>query len=191
MRGERAGLLVQVAATIALCLGSGVLAAWVWQSRWTPVTGVALGHEFLLDGQGAPEAFSATGSYVGWALVFGALAGLLAGVVTRSHELVTVVVLLCSAGVAGWLMAVLGHAWGPPDPRPLAQQLEDFEPLVADLRVSGVAPYLAFPAGALLGLMTSYLVESSIHRVRRSDSTAPATLDGQERPGRAHIADRP
>ena len=177
MSARRLGF--QVAATLTVTLGAAVAAAWVWEGRWTPATGAALGHEFLLDGPGAAQEFAATGSYVLWALVFGGLAGLLAGAITRSHELVTLAVLLGCSVVAGWLMARWGHALGPPDPRPLALELDDFEPLTADLRVHGIAPYLAFPAGALLGLMTAYLAGGAIHRVRRPAPTHPATLDWQ------------
>ncbi|MEZ5092384.1 hypothetical protein [Nocardioides sp.] len=168
--------LLQISLVVLLALGAGLAGAWVWESRWTPVTGVALHHEFVLDQQGAPADFTATGSYVVWALVFGLLAGLLAGVVTRGRELTTLVVLLVSAGVGGWLMVQVGQALGPPDPAALAKTLDDFTPMTADLRVHGVAPLLALPAGALLGLAVAYLTEVAFRGVRQPPAPRPATL---------------
>ncbi len=161
----------------SLGLGAGLVGGWVWESRWTPATGVALDQTFVLDGQGAPVDFSGTASYVAWALAVGVVAGLLAGLVTRDRELLTLVVLLVSTAVGGWLMAQLGQALGPPDPGPMAATLDDFTPLTSDLRVHGAAPLLALPAGGLLGLATAYVGEVAIRLVRQPDAEAPATLD--------------
>ncbi len=168
---------LQVLLVAALGVGAGVAGAWVWESRWTPATGVALNQAFVLDGQGAPVDFSGTAGYVAWALAFGVLAGVLAGVVTRDHELLTLLVLLVSTAVGGWLMARLGQALGPPDPGPLAATLDDFTPMTSDLRVHGVAPLLTLPAGGLLGLAAAYVGEVTIHRVRQPGGDPPATLD--------------
>lgn len=168
---------LQVLLVASLGLGAGLVGAWVWESRWTPVTGVALNQTFVLDGQGAPVDFSGTASYVAWALAFGVVAGLLAGLVTRDRELLTLVVLAVSTAVGGWLMARLGQGLGPPDPGPLAATVDDFTPLISDLRVHGAAPFLALPAGGLLGLAAAYVAEAAIRRVRQPDAEPPATLD--------------
>jgi hypothetical protein len=170
-------LALQLVLVVGLTLGAGAVAGWVWERSWTPATGVALRHEFVLDVQGAPADFAATGSYVGFALAFGVLAGLLAGLLTRTHELLTLVALLVAALAGGLLMVEVGHSLGPPDPATLAKTLDDFTPLESDLRVRGVAPLLSMPAGALLGLMAVYLAEVGIRWVRPPASPSPATLD--------------
>jgi hypothetical protein len=173
-------ILGQLVVVVALGPAVGVLAGWLWERAWTPATGVALRHQFALDGQGAPQAFGATGSYVFWAIAAGILAGVLAGLVARSHELATLGLLLGGAALGGWLMAVVGHSLGPPDPAVLAKTLADFEPLRADLRVAGLAPYLALPAGALLGLATAFVAEAAIRRVRHPAAPPAATLGWQQ-----------
>ena len=168
---------LQVLVVASLGVGAGLAGGWVWESRWTPATGVALNQTFVLDGQGAPVDFSGTASYVAWALAFGVVAGVLAGLVTRDRELLTLVVLVVSTALGGWLMALLGQALGPPDPGPLAATLDDLTPLTSDLRVHGVAPFLALPAGGLLGLAAAYVAEAAIRPVRQPDVEPPATLD--------------
>ncbi len=176
VRGSAVRLVPQLVLTLVLGLLAGTAGGWLWEHFWTPASGVAFAHGFVLDGQGAPQDFSATGSYVVWALVMGLAAGLLAGLVGRQHELVTLVTLVVAAAAGGVLMAMVGHALGPPDPEMLARSLDDFQPLTSDLRVSGLAPYLAMPAGALLGLATEFLGEAGIHLVRHPAPSDPATL---------------
>ncbi len=175
MRSSRPTLQVLLVAVVGV--GAGLVGGWLWESRWTPASGVALRGSFVLDGQGAPVDFSGTAGYIVWALVFGVLAGVLAGVVTRDRELLTLLVLLVSTAVGGWLMARLGQALGPPAPGPLAATLDDFTPMTSDLRVHGVAPLLALPAGGLLGLAAAYVGEVAIQRVRQPGAEPPATLD--------------
>lgn len=175
MRGSRPTLQVLLVAVVGV--GAGLVGGWLWESRWTPATGVALNETFVLDGQGAPVDFSGTASYVAWALAVGVVAGVLAGLVTRDRELLTLVVLLVSTALGGVAMAWLGHALGPPDPAPLAATLDDFTPMTSDLRVHGVAPLLALPAGGLLGLATAYVGEVAILRVRQPAAEPPATLN--------------
>lgn len=158
------------------CLAAGASAALIWLGLWTPVVGVAFEHEFVLGPEGAPRDFSTTGGYVAWALVAGVVAGLVAGLVTDRAELLTLAMLLAGAVAGAVLMAQLGHRLGPADPRAAARTLEDFSTLDADLRVQGVAPYLALPAGAMWGLMVEYLGEATIRRVRRPASGPTATL---------------
>ena len=75
--------------------------------------------------------------------------------VTRCVTLAAVAV---GSALAGLLMAVTGNALGPEDPRPQAAGKPDFTAEVADLRVEGWSPYVAFPAGALTALAASFLL---------------------------------
>lgn len=145
-------LLVLVAYAV-----TGALAGVVWEWVWTPPTGVALGQEFLLDGGGLRSEFSGTALYV----VVGTLAGLLLGVavalLAERHELVTLAAVLVGSMLAGWLMLRVGTALGPPDPEPLARAAEDYTPIQDQLRVSGHSPFVAFPGGALVGLIVIFI----------------------------------
>lgn len=136
---------------------TGALAGVVWEWVWTPATGVALGREFLLDGGGLRSEFSGTALYV----VVGTLAGLLLGVLVavraERHELLTLVSVLVGAVLAGWLMLRVGTALGPPDPDTLARTAEDHTPIQDELRVSGRSPFVAFPGGALVGLIVVFI----------------------------------
>jgi hypothetical protein len=168
---------VQVLLTFASAVGTGAVAGIVWERLWTPPSGVALAHKFVLDGQGLPEDFSGTGLYVLVAGIAGLLLGLATGLVFRARELATLVTLLVGAALAGWVMAQVGQALGPPDPAALAKGLEDFAPLTPDLRLQGFSPYLILPFGALLGLAAEYLLEVLVRGVPAPDEDPMATLD--------------
>lgn len=152
MRGLRQVLLVLVVFAVA-----GALAGVVWEWVWTPPTGVALEQEFLLDGDGLRGEFSGTALYVVIAAVTGLLLGVLVAVLSDRDELATLVVVVAGSALAGWVMLRTGVALGPPDPAPLARAAEDFDPLVDQLGVSGHSPLVAFPGGALLGLIVIFI----------------------------------
>lgn len=135
----------------------GVLAGAVWEWVWTPPTGVALGKEFLLDGDGLRSDFSSTALYVVVASLAGLLLGVLVAVLAPRHELLTLVAVAVGSVLAAWLMLRVGVLLGPPDPGPLARAAEDYTPLVDELRVSGRSPFVAFPGGALLGLLVAFV----------------------------------
>ena len=59
--------------------------------------------------------------------------------------------------LAGWLMYRVGVHLSAPDPQVLARTAADGTRLDGALRVHGLAPYGAFPFGALLGLVAVYL----------------------------------
>lgn len=159
-----------------LFLAAAVAAGVLWEHWWTPPTGIVSGQEFFLDEQGLGAEFSGTGLYVVVALATGCLLGVLVAVAFRRHEMVTLVVTLAAAGVAGWVMARVGEALGPPDPDPLARGLEDWSPLVADLTVAGTSPYLALPIGALVGLAGAMFVEVLVRRFRESAAEPPSRV---------------
>jgi hypothetical protein len=96
------------------------------------------------------------------ASVAGLLTGALCALFLDRSELVTLVAVLVGAVLAGWIMIQVGHLLGPPDPRQLAETAPDRTRLPSDLRIVGkiwpprsirdASPYIAFPAGATLGL---------------------------------------
>lgn len=145
-------VVAQAAIVVVACAVVGALAGVVWEWLWTPSTGTVVRHEWLQGLASLQAEFSATGVYVLVASVAGLLVGVLCGVFLDRAELVTLIAVLVGAAVAGWIMVQVGHALGPQDPRELAKSLPNRTRLPSDLRVAGKSPYVAFPAGATLGL---------------------------------------
>ena len=144
--------IAQAGIALVICTVGGALAGVVWQWLWTPSTGVVVDHKWLLGLTGLQSEFTATGLYVLVASVAGLLVGSLCGLFLDRAELVTLVAVLVGAALAGWVMVQVGQALGPPDPRELAETARNGTRLPSDLRIVGTSPYVAFPAGATLGL---------------------------------------
>lgn len=152
MRALRQVLLVLVGFAVV-----GALAGVMWEWVWTPPTGVALGKEFLLDGDGLRGEFSGTAVYVAVASLAGLLVGVLVAVLSDRDELLTLVAVAAGSVLAAWVMLEVGAALGPPDPGPLARTAEDYTPLVDELQVAGRSPFVALPGGALVGLIVIFV----------------------------------
>lgn len=152
----RASIAGAAYTAVAFAVG-GALAGVIWEARWTPPSGQAVGGVFYLDGlHGLPDAFSGTGQYVVVAAIAGLLLGIGAAFVPRDPRLIGVGVLVGSL-LAAVLMAQVGHALGPPDPHALAKTLPDHSPLVADLTISGVSPYLTWPTASIVGFLVALM----------------------------------
>jgi len=150
-RGRLAGQLGLVLAAFAL---AGAVAGFVWERVWTPATGVVLDHEWRPDGALAlQQQFSGTGWYVVVGTAAGLLLGLVATLLVDRVPLLTLVAVLAGSALAAWLMLRVGVALGPEDPRDLAASASDGTRLPARLEVSGWSPFIAFPVGALIGLV--------------------------------------
>ena len=147
----------QAAIAVAVFAVAGVLAGVVWEMLWTPHIGVVVDHEWLLGLTGLRAEFSSTGVYVVVASVAGLLAGVACGLFLDRAELVTLAAVLAGSMLAAWVMVEVGGALGPPDPRELAETARNGARLPSDLRISGWSPYIAFPAGATLGLAAALL----------------------------------
>jgi hypothetical protein len=171
----------QAGIVVAVCAVAGALAGVVWEWLWTPPVGVVIRHEWLVGLSGLRSEFSATGLYVVVASVAGLLVGALCGLFLDRAELVTLAAVLVGAVLAGWIMAQVGQALGPPDPRQLAETASNGTRLPSDLRIVGKiwpprsirdpSPYVAFPAGATLGLAVVLLGLTKRHA---GESSGPA-----------------
>ena len=156
LTGARAAALRLVVVVAAFAV-VGALAGVVWEWLWTPPSGVVLDHELLLDGDGLRSDFSGTALYVLVAAVAGLLLSVALGVVLDRHEVVTLVGVVAGSALAAWLMLRVGVALGPPDPTPLARAAEDYTRIPDALHVSRDSPYTAFPAGAMIGLIVTFI----------------------------------
>jgi hypothetical protein len=163
----------QVGAILVVFMLGGAVAGALWETWWTPPTGIVMSHSFLLDEQGVSKEFSGTGLYVAVAVAAGCLLGALVALVFRERDLLTLGAAVGAALAGGWVMAWVGQAMGPADPKVLAKDLVDLSPLVSDLSVHGLSPYLAMPMGALIGVGIAMLADVGIRRFRRSPEPAP------------------
>jgi hypothetical protein len=159
--GTRSGGVVpaigQAGIVVVACVAVGAVAAVVWEWLWTPPVGMVVDHRWLLGLSGLRAEFSATGLYVVVATVAGLLVGALCGLFLDRAELVTLAAVVVGAALAGWVMVQVGHVLGPSDPRELAETARNGTRLPSDLRIVGTSPYIAFPAGATLGLAVLFL----------------------------------
>ncbi|WP_110238663.1 hypothetical protein [Nocardioides gilvus] len=169
----RHALLVAVAGAFV-----GALLGVVWEWAWTPPTGAAWKGEWLLDPEGVMQDVSSTGWFTLIGLVGGIAYGSLAARWGLRRPLATLVGVTLGSFAIAYVMYHVGHALGPPDPRPLAMEAEDWEPIVSDLRLAGVEhpmrPFsletgavVAPGIGALIGLIGLFLGGSGVPRTRR------------------------
>lgn len=159
-------LVLRLALILFAFAVAGVLAGLVWHALWTPPTGVVYQDQWRIDSEGAPADVNGTGLYVVVSAATGIVMGFGTALVTRGHEVATLVAVSVGSALAGALMAITGHQLGPPDPRPLAAGQPDFTEIEADLRVEGWSPYVGFPTGALAALGVTFLALNGAARNR-------------------------
>ena len=164
--GSAGRLLRRVLAVLALFVAGGAGGGVLWERLWDAPTGVAFEGRWYLEPAGPDFAFEAIALYVMIAFPLGLVLALLAGL-WRGHETATVVTVLVAASVAAVVMYAVGSALGPPDPQALAAGQADYTPLPGDLGLTapdeGRVPwhstaFVALPAGAMAGLVGSYLL---------------------------------
>jgi hypothetical protein len=148
----------QLGLVVAVCAVAGALAGVVWQWVWTPTMGVVADHEWhAVDATGLQHEFSGTGWFVVVAAVAGLVAGIVAALFFDRVPLLTLAALVVGSAVATWLMVLVGTALGPSDPDSLARTAADGTKLPIQLTVSGHSPWIAFPTGALIGLVLVFV----------------------------------
>lgn len=145
-------LLVLV--VFALC---GAAAGLIWHWWWTPSSGFVVAGTWLRDTDGVRRAFATDGQYVVLGVLGGALAALTTARLVRGRELAGLAVMLVGSALAAWLTVLIGGALGPADPQSLADGLPDGSELPAALILSSWSPWLAWPAGALIGMTVLWL----------------------------------
>ncbi|WP_028645682.1 hypothetical protein [Nocardioides sp. URHA0020] len=165
-RRDAVHLVLVVVALAAL----GALAGAVWQWLWTPTMGVVVDHRWTAgDAIGLQHEFAGTGWYVAIGTVAGLVAGVAAALLVDRQPLGTLAAVLVGSVLGAWLMVVVGTALGPADPTVLARTAADGTRLPMQLSVSGHGPLIAYPGGALLGLMVVFVGLSARTRPDRSE----------------------
>jgi hypothetical protein len=145
--------LVRIAWVALLFLVGGALAGLLWELLWDPTTGVTYQGKL----------------YVVIAAPVGLVLAVLAGI-GRGHEWATVGTVALASVAAGFLMYAVGHTVGPPDPQALAAGAADYDDSIPGaLGLSAPdrgqvqwhsAALIALPAGAMIGLVGTYLLGS-------------------------------
>ena len=154
----------QVAVVVAVFAAVGAVAGVVWEWLWTPPVAVAVQHAVQ------PTADSVRGEFSGtaWYVVVASLAGLLTAAVMAlaldRHEILTLVAVVVGSVLGAWVMLRVGTALGPPDPATVAAGAANGTEIPMELAVPGRSPFLAMPAGALLGLLVVFFGVGRLHR---------------------------
>ncbi len=164
--GSTGRVLPRVLTILAAFVVAGAAAGVLWERLWDAPTGLAFEGRWYLEPAGPDFSFEAIALYVLIAFPLGLVLAVLAGL-WRGHETATVVTVLVAASIAAVAMYAVGSALGPPDPQVLAAGQPDYTPLPGDLGLTapdeGRVPwhstaFVALPAGAMAGLVGSYLL---------------------------------
>jgi len=154
-----------VAIVLVTFVAVGALAGVVWEWLWTAPVGVAVRHEWV------PESFATyRGEFSGtaWYVLIATVAGLVTAVALAlaldRSEVLTLVAVLVGSALAGWVMLLVGEALGPLDPQTVAATADNLTRIPDQLTVSGKSPFVAFPTGALVGLMVVFFGVTRLHR---------------------------
>jgi hypothetical protein len=162
----RSSPLLRVLAVLAVFGAGGAAGGVLWERLWQAPIGMAYQGTWYLEPAGPDLSFEGIALFVVIAFPLGLVLGVLSGI-WRGHESATLVSALVGAGVAAFVMYAVGHALGPGDPQALAAGQPDYTPLPGDLGLTapdrGRVPWLstallALPAGAMTGLVGTYLL---------------------------------
>ena len=167
-RARRGPAVLQFLVGVAVLAGAGALAGVVWEWAWSPTLGVVVDHHWVAqDEAGLRGQFSGTGWYVVVGTVTGLLAGALVALLLDRTPLLTLVAVVVGSVLGAWLMLEVGTALGPADPTSLARTAADGTELPSALTVTERSPWIALPAGALVGLTLVFFGLSATSRSRQ------------------------
>ena len=154
----------------------GALAGVVWEWLWNAPTQVVEQHQLFYTDYGAlRQVFTGTGLYALIGAVASALLALVAGLLTRRHELLVLAAVTLGSLAAAFTMHAVGVALGPPDPAIAAKTAADGTHLSAQLVVNGKTPYLVWPMVSLFVLALVFFAwPGSRGRHRDDPATEPA-----------------
>ena len=144
-------VLLDAVVVLAWFLVAAVVAAVIWW-QITPLP------FYTRTGSGAAMDQLQLGHQVGvdgWYVVLAVALGLVSGVALtawrRRDEVLTVVLVTCGAGLAGWLSARIGRWLGPADPHQVLSHLAVGQHAPVQLALTAQGAQLVWPMAALLG----------------------------------------
>ena len=162
------GALTRIGVLVVVFVAAGAVAGVAWERLWDAPDGLTYQGEWYLEPAGPDVSFEGVALFVLIAFPLGLVLAVLAGL-WRGREVVTVVGVLAGAALAAVVMYAVGSALGPADPQALAAGAPDYTPLSGDLALTAPDPdrdpwlstaLIAFPAGAMAGLVGTYLLGS-------------------------------
>ncbi len=169
--------VVEVLAVVAVFAVVGAGCGWLWFQVWPQPTGIVAQDTWYPDEEALREVFDATAWYVVIAALGGLAVGAGAALLGRRAPLLTMVAAVAGSLLASWLMLQVGLQVSPEDPTELARTAADGTELGGRLSLEGGnSPYLAWPFGALVGLMVVNLLLSSREQVRHREVSDPRWL---------------
>jgi hypothetical protein len=167
-RSAARAAVLQLVLTLVVFAALGALAGVVWFWVWTPPVGLVVDHRWVAGNEAALTAqFSGTGWFVVVATIAGLLGGVLVALLLDRLPLLTLLAVILGSALATWVMLHVGAALGPADPVRLAQTAKEGIHLPGRLEVSRRSPWIALPAGALIGLTLVFLGLSARAHVAR------------------------
>ena len=161
-------VVTRVAVVLVAFLVAGAGAGVLWERLWDAPDGLTYKGQWYLEPAGPDYSFSGIALFVTIAFPLGLALAVLAGL-RRDHEVATVLAVLVGACLAGIVMYVVGSSLGPDDPQVLAAGKPDYTPLSGGLGLTAPDPdrepwhstaLVAFPMGAMAGLVGTYLLRS-------------------------------
>ena len=170
--------LLEAALVVAGYGAAGAAVGYGWYRLWDSPPGVAFEGEWYPSpsDEGYRSIFGATATYVLLGLAAGLVLAVVAALLARHSELVTLAAVVVGTALAAWLSYRLGSSLGPPDAAALAAGAEDYQQIPGDLAIEGRSPFIAWSFGGLLGLTATYLLTSGIAESRRRERHDPAWL---------------
>lgn len=162
----RRALVRRLVAVVVAFLLAGAVAGVVWERLWDAPDGLTYQGAWYLEPAGPDVAFQGIWLFVAIAFPLGLVLAAVAGL-WRDHETATVVTVLVASCVAAAVMYAVGSGLGPADPQVLAAGSPDYTTLPGDLGLTapddGAVAWrstalLALPAGAMAGLVGTYLL---------------------------------
>ncbi len=171
---------VEALVVVAVCAGVGAAVGYGWYRLWDSPPGVAFEGQWYPDptDEGYRSIFGATATYVLLGALAGLVLGVLAALLARHSELVTLAAVVVGTALAAWLSYRLGTSLGPPDAAAIAKTAADFKEIPGNLAVEGHSPFVSWTFGGLLGVASTYLLTSGLAESRRRERQDPAWVTG-------------
>jgi hypothetical protein len=168
----------------AVVLGWFVAAAVVGAVVWWQVTPLAEFTRTTSDAQMGEEQLGQQVASDGWFFAIAAAGGLLSGVallgLRRRDPLAMVVLVTLGAGLASWLMLLLGHWLGPPAPAGALHHVAVGDTVPVQLETHTFGVMLMWPIAALVGTVGVLFGLDDPAR-RRGDTGSTAATSGNDR----------
>lgn len=187
---SRPGLLgqaLEAVVVLVVFVAAGLGAGWLWEHWWTPKLGVVYDGEYYpgtrivtgginYDFPRQAHDFDAVATFLLIGLVAGLVLGVLAALLARRSELVTLGAVVVGSALACLVAYRLGVHLGPADPGPLVESAADGAVLPSNLTVQGMSPFVGWPVGALVGLAATYFLTGGVAEASRRENDDPRWL---------------